>query len=126
MTEDATAHDEVAGEASPDVVGDLEARRRRAPVRILVVGLGLSLALALASGAVGAPGAVGGVVFLSVAALTVAVAGGVVAVGVVVDQFRGVHVPTRRILLTGGLMLLTLLLLVASAGAMTAVTGGLP
>ncbi len=127
MTEESvTAHGDHADETSADAGDDHERRRRRAPVRVLVGGMALSVVLALATGVVGAPGAIGGVVFLSVAALTVAVAGGVVAVGVVVDQFRGVHVPTSRILATGGLMLLTLLMLVASSGAMTAATGGLP
>lgn len=95
-----------------------ERQRRRVPVRILAVGLPVSLLLALGTGLLGAPGSLSGAVFLSLAALTVAVAGGAVSLGVVVDMFRGVRVPTRRVLLTGALLLVTLVLLVASAGAM--------
>lgn len=118
--------EEVAGAPRPSGPGaaarehddeEHDRRRRRVPVRMLLVGAGLSLVVSLGLGVAGVPGSLAGAAFLSLLALTSAVAGSVLAIGVVVDQFRGRHVSGRRVLLTGGSVLLTLVLLIASAGA---------
>ena len=95
-------------------------RRRLVPLRVLLVGALASLVIALATAPLGLGGAVAGAVFLSLLSLTSGVAGTLLAVGVIVDQFRGRRVSGTRVLLTGGLLLLTLALLVASAGAFLA------
>ena len=92
-------------------------RRRRTPLRVLGIGAAVSLLVALGTGLVGLPGALAGAVFLSLLALSSGVAGAWLSVGVVLDQWRGRHVSTARVLLAGASLLLTLALLVASAGA---------
>ena len=94
--------------------------RRRVAIRILLVGALLSLAASLGAGALGLAGEVAGAVFLSLLSLTSGISGATLAIGLVVDQFRGHHVSVARVLLSGGLLLLTLVLLIASAGAFVA------
>ena len=77
---------------------------------MLAIGAAASLLLSLATAPFGLGGAVAGVVFVSLLALTSGIAGTWLSVGIIVDQWRGRVVSGRRVLLAGALLLLTLLL----------------
>lgn len=114
------------GGAPPDRDdGAHDARRRRTARRVLGVGVGVSVVGVAVLGLTGQPGQVAGAVFVALLSLASGLAGATVALGVVVDQFRGRRVSGRRVLMTGGLAILTLLLLIASSGAVAGAVGAL-
>lgn len=120
-----TAATDAAGTGPPQSDDEHDRRRRRTGHRILLVGAVLSILLVLVGGLLGVPGQLAGALFVSLLSLTAGVAGATVAIGVVVDQLRGRRVSGRRVLLTGVLLLVTLLLLIASAGSFLDAVDGL-
>lgn len=100
-----------------EVVPDRERVRRRPARRVAVVGTALSSVGAVVVGTLGASGAGSLVAALTGGALTTALAGLVLLVGAVRDEYRGERVARRRVLLGVGSLLLAPFLLVLAAGA---------
>lgn len=101
---------------SPPTAAQHEAGRLRGPKRLLLIGPVVAFAFALLSGALGADGGVGLVVLLLLLAVTFAVVGLWVAVGLLVDEFRGAHTSRRRWLLSAAMFVAVLVAMTAVGG----------
>lgn len=100
-----------------EVPADRERLRRRPARRVAFVGGILAAVGAVVVGTLGASGAGSLAAAFVVGALTAGVAGVVLLVGVVRDEYRGDRVPRSRIGLGVGALLLAPFLLILAAGA---------
>jgi peptidoglycan/LPS O-acetylase OafA/YrhL len=103
--------------SSTEVADDRERQRRRPARRVLFAGGVLSLLGAVAVGFLGATGAGSLVAAFTGGALTVGMAGVVLLVGAVRDEYRGDRVARGRIALGVGSLFLAPVMLVLAAGA---------
>ena len=100
----------------PQDAAEHEASRLRGPRRLLLWGPLAALLVALATGALGADGTAGMVLFLLLLAVVFASVGVWVGGALLLDEFRGAPTSRRRGLLTIGMFLAALVCMTAVGG----------